>query len=206
MAKTLKVLAKELNCSYEAVRKQVKRYRTELADHIHTEHKTQYLDDYACDFLRSKRQESPVVVSRIEYDEAVELLKGKYTAALEEINQLKDEKHALEEEKRQLEAKTARIALLEAERYKIDQEAREAQKEAQKVVDDLTNAYKEEQKRHEDEEHLLKQRADAADAYAAELAEYVALPFWKRLRTKKPVLKNLELEEEKTKDETIDEI
>lgn len=196
MAKTLKVLAKELNCSYEAVRKQVKRYRTELADHIHTEHKTQYLDDYACDFLRSKRQESPVVVSRIEYDEAVELLKEKYTAALEEINQLKDEKHTLEEEKRQLEAKTAQIALLEAERDKIDQEAREAINEAQNAVNELSRVYEEEQKRHEDEEHLLKQRAEAATAYAAELAEYISLPFWKRLRTKKPVLKEQSIEDE----------
>ena len=130
MAKTIKDLAKEMNCSYEAVRKQVKRYSKQLKEHIYTEHKTQYLDDYACDFLRDKRQDSPVVVSRIEYDEAVELLKEKYTAALEEISRLKDEKQRLTEEKYQLEVKVAKTALLEAQNGDLSREKGEALKEA----------------------------------------------------------------------------
>ena len=153
MAKTLKVLAKELNCSYEAVRKQVKRYRKELEDHIHTEHKTQYLDDYACDFLRSKRQESPVVVSRIEYDEAVELLKEKYTAALEEINRLKDEKHALELE-------NARIALLEAQNDDLSAEKEFYIKTAASAAKDKDKALKELTEAHDSFELELKKKED----------------------------------------------
>lgn len=137
MAKTIKDLAKELNCSYEAVRKQTKRYAKELGDHIYTQHKTQYLDDFACDFIRSKRMDSPVVISRLEHDEAMELLKQKYTELLEKYTTLQEEKH-------QLEVDNAKIALLEADnkaqRDKIaeaEQKALEANSEAYRAKEEL---------------------------------------------------------------------
>lgn len=137
MAKTIKDLAKELNCSYEAVRKQTKRYAKELGDHIYTQHKTQYLDDFACDFIRSKRMDSPVVISRLEHDEAMELLKQKYTELLEKYTTLQEENH-------QLELENAKIALLEADnkaqRDKIaeaEQKALEANSEAYRAKEEL---------------------------------------------------------------------
>lgn len=137
MAKTIKDLAKELNCSYEAVRKQTKRYAKELGDHIYMQHKTQYLDDFACDFIRSKRMDSPVVISRLEHDEAMELLKQKYTELLEKYTTLQEENH-------QLEIENAKIALLEADNKaqkdkiaEAEQKALEANSEAYRAKEEL---------------------------------------------------------------------
>lgn len=52
---SLKDYAKNKNVSYEAVRKQVNCYKTELERHIHKVNRTQYLDDEAVPFLDSKR-------------------------------------------------------------------------------------------------------------------------------------------------------
>ena len=42
---SLKDYAKKKNVSYEAVRKQVNRYRDELGDHLYKKDRTQYLDE-----------------------------------------------------------------------------------------------------------------------------------------------------------------
>ena len=52
--------AKEI--SYEAVRKQVKRYSKELDGHITVSYRTHYLDDYAVNFLNQRRMVKPIVV------------------------------------------------------------------------------------------------------------------------------------------------
>lgn len=150
MAKTIKDLAKELNCSYEAVRKQTKRYAKELGDHIYTQHKTQYLDDFACDFIRSKRMDSPVVISRLEHDEAMEMLKQKYTEILEKYTTLQEENH-------QLGLENAKIALLEADNEAQRVKAAEAEKNVQKALDELSEA----RKKFEDEKHLLQNELQA---------------------------------------------
>lgn len=129
MPKTIKELAKELNCSYEAVRKQTKRYAKELKEHIYTQHKTQYLDEYACDFIRSKRAESPVVYSRMEQDEAVELLKEKYVELLEAHNALKDEHRALELKAAELQGARAQLEAAEKEKTLLEGFIRDAKTE-----------------------------------------------------------------------------
>ena len=164
MAKTIKELSKELNCSYEAVRKQVKRYSRELKEHIYTEHKTQYLDDYACDFLRSKRADSPVVITQAKIDEATEELHKKYVALLEKHDALRDEYKRLEDENRQIALLEAQNGDLSRERDEALQKAAEAEKTALEASDAL--------KRVEDEKHLLEQQ-NAAMKKAG---------FWKRLR------------------------
>ena len=54
---SIKDYAKNKGVSYEAVRKQVNRYKDELDGHIHKQNRTQYLDDEAVTFLDSKRAE-----------------------------------------------------------------------------------------------------------------------------------------------------
>ena len=73
---TIKDYAKDKGISYEAVRKQVKRYATdELKDHIVVQGRTQLLDEYAVDFLNQKRNESPIIIQEQSKDEELERLK-----------------------------------------------------------------------------------------------------------------------------------
>lgn len=59
---SIKDYAKKWSVSYEAVRKQVDMYANELCNHITTQGRTRYLDDFAVDFLDSKRRKSVVFV------------------------------------------------------------------------------------------------------------------------------------------------
>lgn len=73
---TIKEYAKKKNITYEAVRKQIQKYKDdELKDHIIKKNKTQYLDEYAVDFLDNRRRESPVLLYQMEKDEEIETLK-----------------------------------------------------------------------------------------------------------------------------------
>lgn len=116
---SLKDYAKNKNVSYEAVRKQVNRYKTELEGHIHKVNRTQYLDDEAVAFLDSKRTESPVILLQMDKDEEIQRLSDENKALLVQIAQIQNEliqtQKALSAEKdsvKQLQAE--KIALLEA--------------------------------------------------------------------------------------------
>lgn len=79
---SLKDLAKKNSVTYEAVRQQVKRYAAELKEHIHVEGRTQYLDDYAVEFLEGKRQSNPIIVYETNKDEEIEHLRNENKALL----------------------------------------------------------------------------------------------------------------------------
>lgn len=73
---SIKDYAKEHHISYEAVRKQVKRYEKELGEHIVKNGKTQYLDEEAEAFLNEKRQNNPVVIYEHDKDFQIEQLQN----------------------------------------------------------------------------------------------------------------------------------
>jgi len=80
---TIKEYAKKKNITYEAVRKQIQKYKDdELKDHIIKKNKTQYLDEYAVDFLDNRRRESPVLLYQMEKDEQIETLRNEKEALL----------------------------------------------------------------------------------------------------------------------------
>ena len=54
---TIKEFAEDQKVSYEAIRKQLVRYQKELKDHISVTGRTQYLDEWAVDFLKKRRRE-----------------------------------------------------------------------------------------------------------------------------------------------------
>lgn len=70
--KTIKQYAEEQGVSYEAIRKQINTHKEELKDHIIVKGRTQYLDDWAVDFLTQKRKENPVILLSQEKVEEVE--------------------------------------------------------------------------------------------------------------------------------------
>lgn len=88
---TLREYAKNKGISYEAVRKQVVRYRLELEGHISKIKKTQYLDEEAVLFLDSKRQENPIIIQQTDISEEMERLKNENKALLLKVASLQDE-------------------------------------------------------------------------------------------------------------------
>ena len=118
---TLKQYAESKNVSYEAVRKQVIKYKKELADHIIRKDGVQYLDQDAIAFLSEKRRHSPLVIvheentDRIKELEAeVESLRAKLMTAQDEImNTQRKLIETQETAKDAIEAKTRYSLLLE---------------------------------------------------------------------------------------------
>lgn len=72
---SLKEYAKQKNVSYEAIRKQVARYKDELQDHITMDGKQQFLDDEAVAFLDERRKKNPVVVYQQNKDDEIQRLR-----------------------------------------------------------------------------------------------------------------------------------
>lgn len=73
---SLKDYALQKNVSYEAVRKQVTRYKEDLEGHIIMDGRQQFLDDEAVAFLDAKRQKNPVVIYQASKDEEIAALKA----------------------------------------------------------------------------------------------------------------------------------
>ena len=88
---TIKDYAKSRNITYEAVRKQVVRYATELDGHTTKENRTTYLDDYAVEFLDNKRNSNPIVILETSKDEEIERLQNENKALLLKITSLQEE-------------------------------------------------------------------------------------------------------------------
>lgn len=88
---TIKDYAASKKISYEAVRKQLKRYEIELDGHIQQINRTKFLDDYAVEFLDEKRNGNPVVILEASKDEEIERLRNENKALLLKITTLQDE-------------------------------------------------------------------------------------------------------------------
>lgn len=86
----IKNYAKTRNISYEAARKQVKRYSVELEGHIRTQNRTQYLDNYAVELLDSHRQSSPIVIMQQDKDDELQQLRTENKALLQQVAALQD--------------------------------------------------------------------------------------------------------------------
>ena len=153
---TIKQYAQSQHISYEAVRKQVASYKQELQDHIIRKGRTQYLDEYAIEFLTKRRRESPVIVMEQSKDETIadlkeqiDSLRVQLMAAQNELLREKDHIIELQEESRKsLEAQARYTALLEDNESK-DEQIRElteqrdaAQKEASSYQPSWFGLYK----------------------------------------------------------------
>lgn len=96
---TLKEYAKERGVSYEAVRKQVVRYRGELREHIVKKDRTQYLDDEGVALLDKKRASNPIIILEHDKDQQIETLKAQLDAEKEKNGKLKDQIIILQNQK-----------------------------------------------------------------------------------------------------------
>lgn len=115
---SLKEYAKNKGVSYEAVRKQVNRYKDELKGHISKVNRTQYLDEEAVAFLDSKRAESPIIIMESGKDEEIQRLEMENKALLLKVAELQE---ALLKEKDQVKLlQNEKIELLEAKNQKAE--------------------------------------------------------------------------------------
>lgn len=87
---SLKDYAREKGVSYEAIRKQVARYKDELEGHIIKEGRTQYLDDAAVEFLDHKRATNPVILLEASRDDEVQRLTDENKVLLLKVAELQD--------------------------------------------------------------------------------------------------------------------
>ena len=109
---TIKEYAKSKNVSYEAVRKQIQKYKDkELKEHVIRKNKTQYLDDYAVEFLDNRRRESPIMVVQMNKDEEIERLEMENKALLLKVAELQEALLRDKDEVKQLQLE--KIELLE---------------------------------------------------------------------------------------------
>lgn len=72
---SLKDYAAQKNVTYEAIRRQVSRYKEELEGHIVMDGRQQFLDDEAVAFLDERRQKNPVILYQQSKDDEIAALK-----------------------------------------------------------------------------------------------------------------------------------
>lgn len=110
---SLKDYAKQKNISYEAVRKQVNRYKDELEGHLIKDGRQQFLDEEAVAFLDGKRQKNPITLVQDRKNEVIEDLQQENKNLLIKIAAQADQIAELERWKADFALKSAKIELLE---------------------------------------------------------------------------------------------
>lgn len=167
---SIKDYARDCGVSYEAVRKQIRRYAAELDGHIHQQGRTQYLDDVAVAFLSDHRAPAPVAV----YTE--DTMAKKIEDLQQRVNDLNEELKEAYKEIALQNAAQARLEAAEATQRLLTESADLAKTEA------VRNAQRADQAIREAEE--LRSRLEASEAREKALRdrqqEFEALPFWKK--------------------------
>lgn len=116
---TIREYAKNNGVSYEAIRKQIKTYEVELKDHIMKNGRTQYLDDYAVEFLNKKRANSTIIETKVEQTEYIKSLEVENKNLLIKIAELEAELITAE---RKINAEKEKVELLQTEKIQLLEE------------------------------------------------------------------------------------
>lgn len=119
---SIKNYAKARNISYEAARKQVKRYEKELQGHIRTQNRTQYLDNYAVELLDSHRQSSPIVIMQQDKDDELQQLRQENKALLQQVAALQDKLLTAREDAIAAAKQTAMLEAAQADKDRLERE------------------------------------------------------------------------------------
>ena len=98
---TIKEFARTENCSYEAIRQQIKRYETDLKSHIIKQGRTRFIDEYAAKFLREKRRAAPIVIQEQNKDDELQQLRDENKNLLIKLAAVQEELHQLDIEQRE---------------------------------------------------------------------------------------------------------
>jgi len=169
---TIKQYAESQNVTYEAVRKQIVRYADDLGEHIVRKNRTQFLDDWAVDFLTKKRKENPVIIVNQDKDEEIESLRSQVETL--RVQLLTAQNELLKSQEERLKAQDRIIVLQEEAQKTIEDRAKytalledskakdEKLKEAGDQIETLRKEKEEDQRKIED----LQRERDEAQAEA----------------------------------------
>lgn len=160
---TIKDYAKQKGVSYEAIRKQIKRYEEELESHLVKQNRFLMLDDEAVQFLDSKRSENPVIVYEQNKDEELEQLRHENKVLLIQMNTVQDQ---LGKVQQKLIAEMNATKLLTQEKVQyLEYKAQSEQKEVQ--LKDLARARDAAQAKADQQEAVLRLKEQQIGALTA---------------------------------------
>lgn len=160
---TIKDYAKQKGVSYEAIRKQIKRYEEELEGHLIKQNRFLMLDDEAVQFLDSKRSENPVIVYEQNKDEELEQLRHENKVLLIQMNTVQDQ---LGKVQQKLIAEMNATKLLTQEKVQyLEYKAQSEQKEVQ--LKDLARARDAAQAKADQQEAVLRLKEQQIGALTA---------------------------------------
>jgi len=160
---TIKDYAKQKGVSYEAIRKQIKRYEEELEGHLVKQNRFLMLDDEAVQFLDGKRSENPVIVYEQNKDEELEQLRQENKMLLIQMNTVQDQ---LGKVQQKLIAEMSVTQQLTQEKVQyLEYKAQSEQKELQ--LQDLAQARDAAQARADQQEAVLRLKEQQIGALTA---------------------------------------
>lgn len=160
---TIKDYAKQKGVSYEAIRKQIKRYDAELEGHLIKQNRFLMLDDEAVQFLDGKRSENPVIVYEQNKDEELEQLRQENKMLLIQMNTVQDQLGKVQQ-KLIAEMSTTKLLTQEKVQY-LEYKAQSEQKELQ--IQDLAKARDAAQARADQQEAVLRLKEQQIGALTA---------------------------------------
>lgn len=160
---TIKDYAKQKGVSYEAIRKQIKRYEDELEGHLVKQNRFLMLDDEAVRFLDSKRSENPVIVYEQNKDEELEQLRHENKVLLIQMNTVQDQLGKVQQ-KLIAEMNTTKLLTSEKVQY-LEYKAQAEQKELQ--LQDVAKAREAAQQKADQQEALLRLKEQQIGALTA---------------------------------------
>jgi chromosome segregation ATPase len=160
---TIKDYAKQKGVSYEAIRKQIKRYDAELEGHLIKQNRFLMLDDEAVQFLDGKRSENPVIVYEQNKDEELEQLRQENKMLLIQMNTIQDQLGKVQQ-KLIAEMSTTKLLTQEKVQY-LEYKAQSEQKELQ--LQDLAKARDAAQARADQQEAVLRLKEQQIGALTA---------------------------------------
>lgn len=127
---TLKQYADEKHISYEAIRRQVVKYRKDLGDHITKKDGTQFLDEFAVEFLDGKRRASPVVVMQEERQDQIDFLTKQVEELRRQLESAREKIVELTLQKGSMEAAQSKYQLL----LEVHEDTKKAVEEAKAEI------------------------------------------------------------------------
>lgn len=160
---TIKDYAKQKGVSYEAIRKQIKRYENELEGHLVKQNRFLMLDDEAVQFLDSKRSENPVIVYEQNKDEELEQLRHENKVLLIQMNTVQDQLGKVQQ-KLIAEMNTTKLLTQEKVQY-LEYKAQSEQKEIH--LKDLARARDAAQAKADQQEAVLRLKEQQIGALSA---------------------------------------
>ena len=131
---TIREYARKNNVSYEAIRKQIKRYESELKEHIIKQNRTQFLDEVAVD---RHRGESPIVIVNQDTSSKLQLLEEENKNLLVKVAAQADKISQLSEELKNKTEKMTSLLLEDKEKTLLLEQKKNQEEELERLKKEL---------------------------------------------------------------------